>query len=233
MRQLILLACCVAAACAFTPGAHQRKPALFQPTAPSQQQRASGSRRAIILQGGARGVATSPAGKASTVESVKGLLDTSEMIFTVPASSLTVLETQTLRRSLPEGATAKVVKNKLMARALEGTDYETAGASMLQGANMWFFIEDSDIGASIKAYNAFLKESGKIETHSILGGILEGKAYDTNGVKAIGELPSKQDLYAAIAVRLKGIPTKVARVIKAPSSKLARAIKLATDENNK
>lgn len=185
-----------------------------------------------MLQGGARAVATSPAGKRATVETVKGLLDSSEMIFSVPASSLTVAQHAQLRLSLPEGTTAKVVKNTLMQRALEGTEYAEGAGSMLKGANMWFFIEE-DVGASIKAYNAFIKEEGKVETHAILGGVLEGNSYDANGVKAIGELPSKQELYAAIAGRIKGVPTKVARVIKAPSSKLARAIKLATDENSK
>jgi large subunit ribosomal protein L10 len=46
-------------------------------------------------------------------------------------------------------------------------------------------------------------------------------------------LPSKQELYARIAGSILAVPTKVARVIKAPNSKLARAIKLATDEVTK
>jgi large subunit ribosomal protein L10 len=176
-------------------------------------------------------MATSLDGKKATVEAVKGLLDSSEMIFTVPASSLTVSQTQNLRRSLPEGTTAKVVKNKLMVRALEGTDYESA-TELLKGANMWFFIQE-DISASIKAYNAFCKQEGKLETHAIVGGSLEGQVYDAKGCQDIGNLPSKQELYAKIAGSIKALPTKVARVIKAPSSKLARAIKLATDEVNK
>lgn len=183
------------------------------------------------LCGGASGYATSMAGKTATVEKVKGLLDSSDMIFTVPASSITVAQSQDLRRSLPEGTTAVVVKNKLMARALEGTDYEPAN-ELLQGANMWVFIEE-DISASIKAYNSFVKEEGLKETHSIIGGAMEGNMYDKSGVDAIGKLPSKQDLYAQIAGSIKAVPTKVARVIKAPNSKLARAIKLATDEVNK
>lgn len=184
-----------------------------------------------LYMGGGRGASTTLDGKKATVETVKSLLDTSEMIFTVPASSLTVAQTQTLRRSLPEGTTAKVVKNKLMVRAIEGTDYESA-KDLLKGANMWFFIQD-DISASIKAYNAFCKQAGKLETHAILGGTLEGEVYSSKGVNDIGNLPSKQELYAMIAGSIKAVPTKVARVIKAPSTKLARAIKLATDEVNK
>ena len=181
------------------------------------------------IYGGANGFATTLEGKQAMVESVKGLLDTSEMIFTVPAGSMTVAETQTLRRSLPEGTVMKTVKNKLMSRAVEGTDYEAA-TSMLKGPNMWFFIEE-DIGGTIKAYNSFVKDYGKKETHPILGGVMEGTEYDLAGVEAIGKLPSKQELYAQIAGSIKAVPTKVARVIKAPNSKLARAIKFATEEN--
>jgi len=183
------------------------------------------------LFGGAAGYSTTLEGKTERVEKVKSLLDSSEMIFTVPAGFMTVAQTQVLRRSLPEGTTMSVIKNKLMNRAVEGTEYEAA-SSMLKGPNMWFFIEE-DISGTIKAYNAFLKDSGKQETHPILGGVMEGEAYDAAGVTAIGKLPSKQELYAKIAGSIKAVPTKVARVIKAPNSKLARAIKLATDENNK
>lgn len=195
------------------------------PTAPSRPARSN-----TALFGGARGDATTLEGKASTVASVKELLDSSEMIFTVPASGITVSETQTLRRSLPEGTTMKVVKNKLMSRAIEGTEYEPVG-DMLKGANMWFFIEE-DIGGSVKAFNSFTKEFAKKETHTILGGNVEGVNYDAAGVDAISKLPSKIELITRIAGSIKAVPTKVARVVKAPGMKVARAIKLAGEEGS-
>ena len=186
------------------------------------------SRTESSLYGGASGFATSLEGKTEKVAKYKELLDTSQMIFTVPAGSMTVSESESLRRSLPEGTTASVVKNTIMNRAVAGTEYEAA-TSLLKGPNMWFFIED-DIGATIKAWKAFVKETGKQETHSIQGGVLESQAYDASGVEAIGKLPSKDELYAKIAGSIKAVPTKVARVIKEPNSKLARAIKLATEQ---
>lgn len=181
-----------------------------------------------LRMGGAQGFATSLEGKKQRVAQVKELLESSEMIFSVPGGSMTVAETQVLRRSLPEGTTMSTVKNKLMAKALEGTEYESA-TSLLKGPNTWFFIEE-DIGASIKAFNSFTKENGKDESHPVLGGVMEGEVYDAKGIAAIGKLPSKQDLYAMIAGSIKAVPTKVARVIKAPNSKLARAIKLAGEK---
>jgi len=189
------------------------------------------ARRETQLFGGSSGYATTREGKAEKVAGVKELLDTSQMIFTVPASSLTVSESQSLRRSMPEGTTISVVKNTLMNRAVEGTEFEEATQGLLKGANMWFFIEE-DIGASIKAWNEFTKEAGKKETHEIQGGVIEGNFYDQKGVAAIGKLPSKNELYAKIAGGIKAVPTNVARVIKAPNSKLARAIKLATADED-
>jgi large subunit ribosomal protein L10 len=175
--------------------------------------------------GGANGGATTMEGKTKTISRVKGLLDSSEMIFTIPAGGITVSQSQNLRRSMPEGTYVVVVKNKLMNIAVEGTDFQAA-TGMLKGANLWFFIEE-DIGSSLKAYEAFIKVTQKKETHGILGGVIDNTAYDGKGVEAIGKLPTKLELYAKIAGAIQAVPTKVARVIKAPNSKLARAIKLA------
>jgi large subunit ribosomal protein L10 len=186
----------------------------------------SAGRPSTELFGGGSGYATSLDGKKEKVAQIKDLLESSQMIFTIPAGSMTVTQSQKLRQAMPEGTTASVVKNTLMERAVQGTEYESA-TSMLTGPNMWFFIQE-DIGGTIKAYNAFVKEIGKKESHPILGGVIESTVYDSDGVEAIGKLPSKDELYAQIAGSIKGIPTKLARVIKAPNSKLARAIKLAT-----
>ena len=96
---------------------------------------------------------------------------------------------------------------------------------------MWFFVED-DISGSLKAVKAFCKDNSKTETHLPEGGVIDGDVLDQKGVKAIENLPSKIELIAKIAGGIKAVPTKVGRVIKAPNSKLARAIKLATDKNN-
>lgn len=179
--------------------------------------------------GGARGVATTRDGKAAKIELVQDLLEKTEMLFSVPASSLNVKQVQTLRRSLPEGTTMSVVKNKLMARAMEGKGFEGT-ETLLKGANMWFFIEE-DIGGTVKAFSAFTKENDKKESHTILGGIIDGSPVDGKQVDAISKLPSKLELYAKIAGGIKAVPTKLARATKATPSKLARAIKLATETN--
>jgi len=185
------------------------------------------SQRGAALFGGAQGGATTMEGKVKRVESIKSLLDTSEIVFSIPAEYITVSEVQGLRRDLPEGTTCSVIKNKLMERATAGTPYEEGVSGLLKGSNMWFFVED-DLGGTVKSFNAFTKSSDKKETHAILGGVVEGDYYDSAGIIQVSKLPSKIELITKIAAGINAVPTKVARVIKAPSVKLARAVKLAT-----
>ena len=219
MKTAFVLAAVVGSAAAFTGSPVQHRAPTFA------------NKRSSLNMGGSSGYATSMAGKQEKVAIVKGLLDSSQLVFSVPASELTVAEIQNLRRSVPEGTTVTVIKNKLFARAVVGTDYEEAAPGLLKGANMWFFIED-DIQGTMKAFDAFTKANGKKESHMVIGGIIEGVAYDTAGVIAISKLPSKIELITKIAGAIKAVPTKVARVIKEPGSKTARAIKLALDKNN-
>mmetsp|Transcript_61477 Transcript_61477/g.71839 ORF Transcript_61477/g.71839 Transcript_61477/m.71839 type:complete len:222 (+) Transcript_61477:166-831(+) len=189
------------------------------------------SSRSVLKMGGATGRATTLEGKTEVVANVKTLLESSEMVFSMPASGLKVKEMNELRFGLPEGTTAQCVKNKLMQKAAAGTDYEAAltDSALLKGTNLWFFIRD-DIGASIKSHKTFVKEFEKKESHGIIGGVIDGDTLDALQVVAVGALPSKKELITMIAARIKAVPTKVARVVKAPNAKLARAIKLATEK---
>jgi large subunit ribosomal protein L10 len=188
-------------------------------------------RQSTELFGGADKYATSLKGKMERVETVKTLLDEAQLVFAIPGGSFTVKQTQMLRRSLPEGTTMSTIKNTLMSRAVVGSEYEPI-SDLLKGANNWFFINE-DIGGTIKVYNDFLKTAQKRETHPIRGGVFEGGLYDGDGIDQISKLPTKLELYARIAGSIKQVPTKVAIVIKAPNSKLARAIKLATMPEDK
>jgi large subunit ribosomal protein L10 len=183
--------------------------------------------RSTLYMGGATAYATTRPGKQEKIDKVQNLLSSSQMIFSVMPTSLTVKETGELRNALPEGTTMSVVKNTLMGRAIQGTDYENA-TPLLKGANMWFFIEE-DIGGTIKAVKTFTKDAGKKETHGFLGGLIDGTVIDSAGVEQIATMPSKQELIARIAGGIKAVPTKVARVVKAPGTKMARAIKLASE----
>lgn len=216
MRQSLILlsSACVAASFTCNSPVSHRRPTF------------SRSSRSSIHMGGGTGYATTLAGKKDKVTRVKTLLDSSELIFKVPADSLSVPEMAMLRNSLPETTTAAVVKNKLFNIAAAESDYSDCG-TLLKGSNLWFFIED-DLAGTVKALNAFRKESGKEESHTVLGGMVDGGVVTPEEVIEISKLPSKIELITKIACGIKAVPTKIARVVNQPGTKVARAIKLAT-----
>ncbi len=75
----------------------------------------------------------------------------------------------------------------------------------------------------------YVQDWGKTfkKTDTINGGVLDGTLYDTKGVDAIGNLPSKQDLYGQIAAAINAVPRGLAVTINQVPEKTARAIKLA------
>lgn len=183
------------------------------------------------LFGGAKGEATTLEGKKARVAFVKEKLETAEMIFSVPSEKITVSQSLELRNSLPEGTTCAVIKNSLMARAIADNGTWEPSSSLLKGSNMWFFI-DTDIKGTLTSLKGVVKNNA-LEDTKVKGGVIDGDYLDASGVARVGELPSKMELIARIAGGINAVPTKLARVVKAPNSKLARAIKLAGEENGK
>ena len=113
---------------------------------PSPQPRMSGT-----------GYASSRVGKAKAVEEVSDLLRKSSLVFSTPVAYLSANEVVRLRLNIPEGCTARVVKNKLMRIAAKDTGFEQV-CEMTTGGNFWIFVESEDnLAAPIKYIQDFAK----------------------------------------------------------------------------
>ena len=73
--------------------------------------------------------------------------------------------------------------------------------------------------AAAKVVQTFAKTNSKV---TILGGGLNGQYLDAEGVKALAELPSLDELRGKLIGVLQAPATKVAGVVQAPASQLAR-----------
>lgn len=166
--------------------------------------------------------------KSAKVEAVKESISKAQLVFSVPLPGLTNAQMMELRRSLPDGVTCQTVKNTLMRRAVKGTEWEVAN-DICKNSSIWFFVEDDYKGA-LEMYQKFAKLH---QRDDIIGGVMEGVLYDNQGVADIAKLPSKQELYAKIAMLIKAVPTKVARTVKAVPTKVGRAIHLAVNDPSK
>jgi large subunit ribosomal protein L10 len=157
--------------------------------------------------------------KAETVESLKGLLSTAGVVVVSRYSGLTVAEMTALRVRLREaGAGLKVVKNRLLKIAIDGTPM-AAGASMFTGPTAIAF--SADPVAATKVAAAYAKEKDKFV---IIGGLMGDAVLDEKGVKTLAELPSLDQLRGKIIGLIHAPATKVAGVLQAPAGQLARVI---------
>lgn len=105
-------------------------------------------------------VSTRPA-KVKVVEEVSTLLDKSSMVFSLPSAQITGNQMVALRKGLPDGCTAKVVKNKLMRIACKGSQFEGVD-EVTTGENMWMFVEGEDnLAEPIKYIAEFAKQFDK------------------------------------------------------------------------
>ena len=103
------------------------------------------------------GYASSRVGKAKAVEEVSDLLRKSSLVFSTPVAYLSANEVVRLRLNIPEGCTARVVKNKLMRIAAKDTGFEQV-CEMTTGGNFWIFVESEDnLAAPIKYIQDFAK----------------------------------------------------------------------------
>ncbi|MCA3254361.1 MAG: 50S ribosomal protein L10 [Alphaproteobacteria bacterium] len=130
---------------------------------------------------------------------------------------LTVAQVNDLRNKMrAAGASYKVAKNRLARIALDGTDYGPI-SEMLTGPTA--LSTSADPVAAAKAAVDFAKTTDKFE---IVGGAMGSHVLDANGVKALAELPSLDELRAKILGLINAPATKLAQLANAPASKLAR-----------
>ena len=130
---------------------------------------------------------------------------------------LTVAQSTALRVKMREaGASYKVAKNRLARIAAEGTPY-TALSDLLTGPTA--LATSPDPVAAAKVVVEFAKTNDKLE---IVGGAMGETVLDVNGVKALAELPSLDELRAKIVGLIQAPATKVVQIVQAPAGQLAR-----------
>ncbi len=161
------------------------------------------------------------ANKKEIVGELQELLKEAQLAFVIDYKELSVAEITNLRNRLrPKGAVCKVTKNTLMRIAVEGDSNWEPMTEFLKDSSAFVLVKE-DLSGAIKEYQAFQKESKKT---TLRGGVMEGQALTEDQVKAITELPTKEELMARLAGAIKAMPTRVAVGIKAVPTKLAVGI---------
>ena len=166
--------------------------------------------------------------KRAMVTVLKEDLSVSQLALVIDYQGLTVAEIMDLRRRLrPSGTICQVAKNTLMGIALEGQDNWQPMTELLKGSSAFLLVKD-DFSGAIKAYQEFQRVSKKTE---LRGGVMEGRLLKEADVKALGDLPSKEQLMAQIAGALNALATKIAVSINEVPASLGRSIKAVSEQD--
>lgn len=155
--------------------------------------------------------------KAEAVAELKQTFNEVAVVVVTRNLGLTVAQSTDLRTRMRDaGASYKVAKNTLTLIAVEGTAYAPI-SDMLTGPTA--LATSADPVAAAKAAVDFAKTNPKLE---IVGGAMGETLLDVDGVKALAELPSLDELRAKIIGLVNAPATKIAQVVNAPAAKLAR-----------
>jgi large subunit ribosomal protein L10 len=140
--------------------------------------------------------------KEAVVSDVKERLQRAKSVVLVDYKGINVEDVTELRKRFREaGVDYKVFKNTLFKRAASEMGIE-ALHEHLQGTVAVAFGYNDPV-APAKTLNQFLKDKPK-STLTVKGGYVEGKMMDANGIKALGDLPSRDILIAMVLGGLQG-----------------------------
>lgn len=157
--------------------------------------------------------------KAEAVESLNGLFAKAGAVVVAHYSGMTVAQMGELRLRLRKaGASFRVAKNRLAVRALEGTP--AAGIAGLFKGPTGIAYSDDPVAAP-KVLIAYAKENEKFR---IIGGYAVGAVLNPEGVLALAELPSLDQLRGKLLGLLQAPATRIAGVLQAPAGNIARVL---------
>lgn len=149
-------------------------------------------------------------------------------VWVVDYRGLTVKEIQQLRNSIREAdASMKVYKNTLMHIALQ--DLEMASMDEILEGPSAFVFAGADPVASAKALKEFAKSNDKLE---VKGGLMDGAFVTAEQVKAVADLPSREQLFGQLAGLLNGFARRLAVSINDMPSGLARALNQVAEQKD-
>jgi large subunit ribosomal protein L10 len=156
--------------------------------------------------------------KAESIETLKGVFDGAGAVVVTHYTGITVAQMEDLRGRLrKEGASFKVVKNRLAQKALNGAD--AAALALFKGPVGIAFGPDAVSAAKVSTQYA--KDNEKF---TIIGGMMGEQVLDAKGVDALAKLPSLDELRGRLIGMLNTPATRIAGILQAPGGQLARVL---------
>jgi len=138
---------------------------------------------------------------------------------------LTVTQLRQLRSTLGEDVNYAVVKNTLTKIAAKDAGVESFD-SLLQGPSAIAFIKGDPVVAA-----KGLRDFAKANPHLVIkGGVLDGKALDSDEINKLADLESREVLLSKLAGAMKAAPQQAVSLFAAPLSQAARLFAALQDK---
>jgi len=119
-----------------------------------------------------------------------------------------------------------VVKNTLLRRASEGSDLALISDCFV-GPSAVAYSSDDPV-APAKILTEFAKENESLE---IKAGVMEGRVLDTAAIKALSNLPSREQLLGQLLSVINGVPTGLVRVLNGVPQQFLNLLAAMKDKN--
>ena len=156
--------------------------------------------------------------KAVSIETLKGVFSDAGAVVVTHYLGLTVAEMTDLRGRLrKEGASLKVVKNRLAQKALNGAG--EGAYDLFKGPVAIAYAPDPVSAAKVST--EYAKGNDKFV---VIGAMMGDQILDAKGVDALAKLPSLDQLRGKIIGLIQAPATKIAGVLSAPGAQIARVL---------
>ena len=151
--------------------------------------------------------------KQQVISEIQGKLGKAKSVVFVNARGLTVAQDTVLRKTLREaGIDYKVYKNTLMDFAIKDTAFSGLTEYLAGPTATAISYEDPTAAASIIS-----KQQKAMPNLEFKAGVVDNVVYDADGIKAIADIPPKEELLAKLLGSFKAPMAAFARLVSAVS----------------
>ncbi len=162
--------------------------------------------------------------KKQVVEDVSAVVGTSAAAVIAEYRGLTVEEMKVLRREAHENNVfVKVVKNTLLRRAVQGTDFECLDEHLV---GPLAFAASEDPVAVAKVLDKYAKQ---FDALNIKAGSMSGSLLNEAEIKALAQLPSREELLAKLLGTMQAPIAKFVQTLNEVPTKFVRGVAAVRD----
>ncbi len=149
--------------------------------------------------------------KQAVIDEIKEKLENAQSAIVIDYMGVNVAEANAMRKKLREANVDYIIyKNTLFNRAVKDTAFESL-SPILSGPSAFAFGYE-DAVAPARVLNGIMKEYKKM---SFKGGVVEGAFYDSEQIKDIALLPSREELIAKFMGSIQSPVSKMVRTLQA------------------